>query len=157
MSILIRVTNGEKLSLQSSSKINNLDQFINENQVLRVGGRIKRSNLNTEYIHPILLSGKSVVTNLFVKWYHQSVCHSGRGYTFKKIRSSGYWIVNTNTVIQSFTVRCVRGRYLRGNVGEKKMADLPGETISTKSPTCQVVTRILRQYGTRKRTHSFNH
>ena len=52
---------GEKVSLQSSSKISNLDPFIDENEVLHVGGRIKRSNLNTEYMHPILLSGKGIV------------------------------------------------------------------------------------------------
>ena len=51
---------GEEVSLPSSSKISNLDPFIDENEVLRVGGRIKRSNLNTEYIHPILLSGKGI-------------------------------------------------------------------------------------------------
>ena len=85
-----------------------------------------------------MLSGKSIVTNLFVKWYHQSVGHCGRGYTFKKIRSSGYWIVNANTAVQSFTARCVRGRYLRGKVGEKKMAELPADRISTKSPFAYV-------------------
>ena len=36
---------GEKVSLQSSGKISNLDPFIDENEVVRVGGRIKISNL----------------------------------------------------------------------------------------------------------------
>ena len=85
ISILIRMRNGEE-SIQSSSKISNLVPFIDENEVLRVGGRIKRSNLNTEYIHPILLSSKGIETNLLVKWYHQSVGHGGRGYTLNKIR-----------------------------------------------------------------------
>ena len=67
INILIRMRHGEEVSLPSSSKISNLDPFIDENEVLRVGGRIKRSNLNTEYIHPILLSGKGIVTNLLVK------------------------------------------------------------------------------------------
>ena len=64
---------GEKVSLQSSSKISNLDPFIDENEVLHVGGRIKRSNLNTEYMHPILLSGKGIVIEILVKWDHHSV------------------------------------------------------------------------------------
>ena len=98
-SILIRMRNGEEVTIQTSSKISNLDPFIDENEVLRVGGRIKRSNLNTEYFHPILLSGECIVTNLLVKWYHQSVDHGGRGYTLNKIRSSGYWIVKANSVV----------------------------------------------------------
>ena len=99
ISILIRMRHGEEVSLQSSSKISTLDPFIDENEVLRVGGRIKRSNLNTEYIHTILLSGKGIVTNLLVKWHHQSVGHGGRDYTLNKISSSGYWIVKANSVV----------------------------------------------------------
>ena len=38
-----------------------------------------RSNLNTEYIHPILLSSEGIVNNLLVKSYHQPVGHRGRG------------------------------------------------------------------------------
>ena len=126
--------NGEEVTIQSSSKISNLDPFIEENEVLRVGGRIKRSNLNTEYVHPILLSGEGIVTKLLVKWYHQSDGHGERGYTLNKIRSSGYWIVKANSVIRSFITRCVRCRYLRGKVGEQKMADLPADRISTEPP-----------------------
>ena len=48
----------------TTNKISNLDPFIDENEVLRVGGRVKRSNLNNEYVHPILLSGEGIVTNL---------------------------------------------------------------------------------------------
>ena len=114
MSIVIRMRHGEEVSRRSSSKISNLDPLLDENEVLRVGGRIKQSNLNTENIHSILLSGKGIATNLLVKWYHQFVGHGGRGYTFNKIRSSEYWIVKANSLVQSFIVRCVRCRYLCG-------------------------------------------
>ena len=43
--------NGGELNLQISSKMIHLDPFIDENQVFRVGGRIKGSNLNTEYTY----------------------------------------------------------------------------------------------------------
>ena len=41
MSILIRMRNGEEVSLQTSSKTSNLDLFIDENEVLCVGGKSK--------------------------------------------------------------------------------------------------------------------
>ena len=124
--------NGGELNLQSSSEMNHLDPFIDENQVFRVGGRINWSNLNTEYIHPIFLSGTGVVTDLRVKWYHQSVGHGRRRYILYKIRSSGYWIVKTNSAVRSFISRCVRCRYLRVKFGEEKMADLSADRISTE-------------------------
>ena len=114
MSIVIRMRHGEKVSRRRSSKTSNLDPFLDENEVLRVGGRIKQSNLNTENIHSILLSGKGIATNLLFKWYHQFVGHGGRGYTFNKIRSSEYWIVKANSLVRSFIIRCVRCRYLCG-------------------------------------------
>ena len=138
MSILIRMRNGERVSLQSSSKISNLDPFIDVNEVLRVGGRFKRSNLNTEYIHPILLSGKGILTNLLAKWCHQAFDHGRRGYTLNKIRSSGYWIVKANSVVRSFIARCIRCQYLRGKVGEQKIADLPADRTSTEPPFTHV-------------------
>ena len=150
---------GGKVSLQSSGKISNLDPFIDENEVVRVGGRIKRSNLNTEYIHPILLFGKGIVTNLLVKWYHQSVGHGGRGYTLNRIRSSGYWIVKANSVVQSFIARCVRCQYLHGKIAEQKMADLTEDRISTEPPftyvgldmfgpfTVKQYRKEMKQYG----------
>ena len=146
ISILIRMRHGEKVSLQSSGKISNLDPFIDENEVVHVGGRIKRSNLNTEYIHPILLFGKGIVTNLLVKWYHQSVGHGGRGYTLNRIRSSGYWIVKANSVVQSFIARCVRCQYLHGKIAEQKMADLTEDRISTEPPFTYVGLDMFRPF-----------
>ena len=137
MSILIRMRNGEEISLQTSSKTSNLDLFIDENEVLCVGGKIKWSNVNTEHIHPILLSGKGIVTNLLSKWYHQSVGHGWRGYTLNKIRPSRYWIVKVNSVVWSFIARSVGCWYLHGKVEEQKMADLLADRISTELPfTC---------------------
>ena len=146
ISILIRMRHGEKVSLQSSGKISNLDPFIDENEVVRVGGRIKISNLNTESIDPILLFGKGIVTNLLVKWYHQSVGHGGRGYTLNRIRSSGYWIVKANSVVQSFIARCVRCQYLHGKIAEQKMADLTEDRISTEPPFTYVGLDMFRPF-----------
>ena len=86
----------------------NLNLFIDENAVLCVGGRIIQSNVKTGYIHLILLSGESIVTNLLVKWYHHSVGHGGRGYTLNKNMSSCYWIVKVKSVVRSFIARCVK-------------------------------------------------
>ena len=81
-----------------------------------------------------MLSCKDIVTNLPVTWYHQSVGQGRRGYTLNKIRSSGYWIVKVNSVVQSFIVRCVRCQYLCVKVGKQKMVDLSADRISTEPP-----------------------
>ena len=121
-------------SLLSWYKINNLELFIDENEILHVHGRIKQpiSTLNKHTLN--LLSGEGIPNNLLVKWYHQSVGHSGTAYTTNKIRSSGYWIVKANSVVPSYIARCIRCWYLCWNVGEEKMADFPADRIS-REPT----------------------
>ena len=106
-----------------------------------------------------MLFGKGIVTNLLVKWYHQSVGHGGRGYTLNRIRSSGYWIVKANSVVQSFIARCVRCQYLHGKIAEQKMADLTEDRISTEPPftyvgldmfgpfTVKQYRKEMKQYG----------
>ena len=97
--LLQKIKNRSQNSLPNSSKISILDPFLDDKKILHVGDRLKRSNLNLDYIHTILLSGEGIVTNLIINWYHHSVGHGGIGYTLNKIRSSGFWIVKVNSVV----------------------------------------------------------
>ena len=99
ISIPIRMRNGEEVSLQISSNTSNINPSINENEILHVGGSIKQSNLNTEYVHPC---------DTFAKWYHQSLGCGGRGYNLQKIRPLGYWTVKANSVVRYFFARRAR-------------------------------------------------
>ena len=76
--LLEKIKNGCQISLPKSSKINTLDPFINDKKILQVGGRLKRSNLNTDYVHSILLSGEGIVKSLIRKWYHGSIEYDTR-------------------------------------------------------------------------------
>ena len=49
-------------SLSKASALCSLDPFIDGKGILRVGRRIRRSGLNKEYMHPIILPKKSKVT-----------------------------------------------------------------------------------------------
>ena len=132
--ILEKIKNRSQNSLRNSRKTSTLDPFLDDKKILRAGGRLKRSNINLDYVHPIVLSGEGIVTNLIIKWYHQSVGLGRRGYTLNKIRSSGYWIVKANSVVRSCISKCVTYRYLRGKVGEQKMADFPTDRLSIEPP-----------------------
>ena len=54
-------------SLSKESALCPLDPFIDGKDIVRVGGQIRRSGLNEEYMHPIILPKKSKITELIIK------------------------------------------------------------------------------------------
>ncbi|GFT30948.1 integrase catalytic domain-containing protein [Trichonephila clavipes] len=56
--------------ISKSSSVLNLSPFLDENSILRVGGRLKHSNLTVNQKHPMLIPNKGHISNLFIN-YHQ--------------------------------------------------------------------------------------
>ena len=110
--------------LNKKSGIYTLDPYLDKEGLLRVRGRLKKSNLHFSDIHPLLIGSKSKTTALIVKWCHQRTVHGGRGLTINEVRSNGYWVVKCNTVVRSLVGKCVKYHLLRGKLGQQKMADL---------------------------------
>ena len=113
--------------LKKNSGIYNLDPYLDKEGLLRVGGRLKKSNLHFSEIHPLLIGNKSKTTTLIIEWCHQRTAHGGRGLTINEVRSSGFWVVKCNTVVRNLVGKCVKCRLLRGRLGEQKMEDLPND------------------------------
>ena len=121
-------------SLSKASTLCSLDPFIDGKGIIRVGGRIRRSALNEEYMHPIILPKKSKVTELIVKWCHLKAAHCGRGITLNEIRDRGFWIINASSITKSVVFNCITCRKLRGKMGVQIMADLPKDRFQEAAP-----------------------
>ena len=63
---LIHSGNGDRKTVMKRSSVYKLDSFIDEGGLLRIGGRLRKSNLNVADVHPILLSKDSCITRLTV-------------------------------------------------------------------------------------------
>ena len=82
---------------QIDGKLTPLNPFLDSEAVLRVGGRLSRSDL-TYQKHPILLSKNHNLTNLIIREEHLKLYHAGTQATLNAVRNK-YWIVNgKNTV-----------------------------------------------------------
>ena len=68
-------------SLKSSSKIVKLDPFLDQDGILKVGGRIGKCDISDEFQHPILLPKSCKTADLIMQWCHNKVAHVGRGIT----------------------------------------------------------------------------
>ena len=101
---------------------------------MRVGGRIRKATLSESLKNPVILPKSSHITALVISYAHERTQHSGRGITLNELRASGYWIVGGNSMVRQFISKCVTCRYLRGTVGEQKMADLPKSRVEPAPP-----------------------
>ena len=85
--------------LERSSSVLALSPFLDEGEVIRVGGRLRKSPLPFAEKHPNLISGKHYVVTLFIRHYHESVQHQGRQLTEGAVRTAGFWITGGKRLI----------------------------------------------------------
>lgn len=75
----------------------------------------------------------NIVTSLLFQCYYQSLGHGTRSYILSKINSSIYFIVNTDTLVQSIIPRRFRYQYQHEKKGEYKMAYLSADKTRMES------------------------
>ena len=87
--------------------ISQLDPFVDESNVIHVGGRLQSSHISDDFKHPISLPRKGKVSDLTIKLCHSNVAHGGCGFTLNEIRGAGYWIVGANSAVKKVIYNCV--------------------------------------------------
>ena len=90
--------------LNRKCSISQLDLFIDESDVICVGGRLQSSCISDDCI---LLPRKGKVSDLIIKHCHSNVAHGGCGFTLNEIRGAGYWIVGANSAVKKVISNCV--------------------------------------------------
>lgn len=119
---------------RSTTSLQKLDPFIDENGTLRMGGRIRRAKLTEDIKFPVLLPINGHITKLVVQHFHDTSQHQGRTTTLNEIRSSGYWINGGTSSVSRHIFTCVRCRKLRGSTQSQKMSNLPEDRQQPAPP-----------------------
>ncbi len=63
----------KKRTVSKSSTLVRLDPFIDENGLIRVGGRIRSASMDDRAKHPIVLPNKEYLSELVVRQFHEKV------------------------------------------------------------------------------------
>lgn len=124
----------EKRRVVKGGPLAKLDPFIDKQGIIRVGGRLRASELPFEVKHPTVIPKSHYLTELIVRHYHEKCKHGGRGMTSNEIRSNGLWILGMSRVVRAVISRCVHCRRWRGSTQTPKMADLPEDRTVTTPP-----------------------
>lgn len=119
--------------LPKTHKMYQLDPILADN-LLRVGGRLRKSSASFALNHPVILPKEGIVTQLVLDHCHKKTQHQGRGQTLNKLRESGYWIIGGSKVVAKYIKGCVNCRKVRGPAEEQRMADLPFDRVDPSPP-----------------------
>ena len=125
-------------STMKRSSLYRLDPFIDEDGILRVGGRLHHANQSFDEKHPAILPKGSHLAKMAIDHNHESVHHQGRQITHGKFRKAGIWIVGASRMISKRLNQCVVCRRFRGNFVSQHMADVPKDRLETPAPFTNV-------------------
>ena len=120
------------------STIANLNPFLDEKELLRVGGRIAKSDLSLQGKMPLIIPGRHYIATHLVRHHHEKIKNQGRHFTDGAIRSAGFWITGIKRLISSFIRNCVTCRKLRGKEERQIMSDLPEDRLDPAPPFTNV-------------------
>lgn len=123
----------DKKELSSRSKILTLSPFIDDEGLIRVGGRIDKSNCPYDYRHPILLESSHQLCKLIFKYEHIRNMHAGPQLLLATVRQT-VWPIRGRVLARSTVRGCVCCRRVQGKALCPKMGKLPTQRINPDFP-----------------------
>ena len=119
--------------VKSCSRLAKLKPVLAE-AVLRVGGRLEESVvLSYDEKHPIILPKKHHVSQLIVRYCHESLAHAGREQTLAQTRKM-FWTFGGRGLAKNIIRNCFKCRRLNDRPMKQVMAPLPKERLHPYKP-----------------------
>ena len=85
-------------TVKGSSQLVSLDPFLDNNGIIRVGGRLNYAPIKFSRKHQILILHNFNVAALLIDYFHTTLGHVGRLYVLLMLREK-YWITNANSLM----------------------------------------------------------
>lgn len=104
-----------------------------QNNLLKVGGRLRKSTIPFEAKHQLLLHKDHPLSRLLFHHYHEKVCHSGREQTLAETREK-FWIVKGRGLLKKVLTECLYCKRQRAKPMAPLMGDLPEDRIEIGKP-----------------------
>lgn len=133
--VQVEAFGGTISNLQSSEKSNkghlkDLHPFVDDNGLLRVGGRLQSSDLPYDTKHPIILPKDHHVTTLIIRWYHLQGRHVRGVNGLLADTRTRFWIVRGREAIKRYVRCCVPCQKSKKKISSQLMAPLPGQRVN---------------------------
>ena len=123
----------QKLKMASlqpfKSNILSLNPFLDSNNLIRVGGRIRASNFSFDKKHPIILPKNHILTNLIIVHEHIRLLHCGPQGVLSSLRER-YWPLGGKNSVKKLIHNCITCFKVKPRQTTYLMGDLPSSRIN---------------------------
>ncbi|CAK1585754.1 unnamed protein product [Parnassius mnemosyne] len=116
-----------------------LNLFLDNAGMLRVGGRLKNSQLPYGARHPLLLPKDGALVRLLVAHHHVKNAHAGCN-ALSAILQREFWILSGRRLIRSVIFNCISCYKLKATISQPLMGDLPPDRVRAIRPFAGVGT-----------------
>ena len=113
-----------KQQVQVSSSIAQFNPFLDDDGLLRIGGRLEESNLPSSIKHPILLLKSSSLLKTFLEDFHREQ-HHPRPSAIEALLYQNYYPVGSRQLVKSVCKCCVICRKALAKTRTQLMGNLP--------------------------------
>ncbi|XP_035228121.1 uncharacterized protein LOC118200280 [Stegodyphus dumicola] len=111
------------------SKLNMLNPFLDDEGILRVGGRLRNASIAQNVKYPVILPKSHYITELIIRYYHYKYLHGGAQMLHSEIKQR-YWIINARATIRKIIRKCVTCCRHRSELSYQAMGDLPASRVN---------------------------
>lgn len=125
------LSHGQTVNKKSSLYF--LHPFLDTDDIIRVGGRLKNAPLPYDTKHPVVVSGKSRLASLLVDQTHKTTLHGGPLLMLNVIRSN-YWITNLKSIAKFHVRKCIQCIRQAPRFASQIMGNLPAARVTVSKP-----------------------
>ncbi|XP_061717053.1 uncharacterized protein LOC133524913 [Cydia pomonella] len=139
LNLLIKISQAESLpeyklllksqTLPKGSPLLKLNPFLDENSIMRVGGRLANSEFPYEQKHPIILQSTHKFTKLLFYFEHKHLLHAPPQLLLATIKER-YWPIGGRNLAKLCYRQCVLCIRMKGRVLSPLMGNLPKTRLS---------------------------
>lgn len=139
-------------------ELKELTLFVDEDDVIRVGGRVGEAVISYDAKHPVLLPREHWISLLITRYFHRKG-HSGVATTVARTKQK-YWIIRCHDLAKSVKFRCVDCRRMQAEVEKQFVSDLPIIRLEPHTPpfcrtACDYFGPYLVKVGRNKTTKHY--
>lgn len=128
---ILKLSKGQFVS--PKSKLKSLCPIVDDNQIVRVGGRLNNSDWEYNRKHPIVLSGSCTLSKLLVEYEHVKLLHAGPQQLLYNLRQR-FWILNGRNLCKKIVHKCIKCFRVNPKPVEQLMGQLPMSRVQPSKP-----------------------
>ena len=115
--------------LSKKHYLKHLNPFLDSDGLLRVGGRLSRSQMDFDSRHPLILHGKHRLINLLIEREHKRLCHAGPKLLLGTLQQR-YHIISARSIVRKHTRECIICSRTSPKVSTQLMGQLSRERVN---------------------------